>query len=121
MAFTIKKGDVIPLDTLKSGEGAKGVWAFVTVKADKGFDKIQLWCANAEEARYFTGEATIKDIRSVSISHTQSKDKTQWYTNYSADVVLDGKNGRKATADKGLNTFDDFMKIPDDDSGLPFA
>ncbi len=120
MAFSIKKGDEISLDEMKSGEGAKGVWAFVTVKAEKGFDKIQLWAVNAEEARYFTGTAKVKDILSVSISHTQSKDKSRWYDNYSANVILDGKNGRKATADKGLNTFDDFMKIPEDD-GLPFV
>lgn len=120
MAFKVEKGQAVSLAEARSGDGAKGVWMFVPVKAEKGYDQIQLWAVNAEEARYFTGTATVKEIVSVSISHTQSKDKTKWFTNYSANVVLDGKNGHKETANKGLTAFDDFMQIPDDDSGLPF-
>ena len=120
MAFKVEKGQTVSLAEAKSGEGQKGIWMFVPVKAEKGYDRITLWVNNAEEARYFTGEAKIKDITAVSISHTQSKDKTKWYDQYSANVTLDGRNGNRETANKGLNTFDDFMSIPDDDGGLPF-
>lgn len=121
MAFKVEKGQSISLADMKSGEGSKGVWCLIPVKAERGYDAIDVWAVNAEEARYFTGEATIKDIRSVSISNTQSKDKTKWFKHYAINAVLDGKNGRKETATKGLNTFDDFLQIPNDDSGLPFA
>ena len=120
MAFKVEKGQTVSLAEAKSGESSRGVWMFVPVKADKGYDRITLWVSNCEEARYFTGEAKVKDILSVSISKTQSRDKTQWFTQYNAEVILDGKNGNKETADRGLNTFDSFMDIPDDDGGLPF-
>ena len=120
MAFSVKKGDEISLAEMKSGEGAKGVWAMIPVKSEKSKDRITCWAENAEEARYFTGKARIKDITSVSISHTKSNDNTTWYTNYSFSAVLDGRNERKSTATKGLNTFDDFLSVPDGDDGLPF-
>lgn len=120
MAFKVEKGQTVSLAEAKSGDGSHGVWMFVPVKAEKGYDQIQLWVNNAEEARYFTGSATIKDITSVSISNTQSKDKTKWFKNFAANVTLDGKNGNRETANKGLNTFDDFLSIPDGDDGLPF-
>lgn len=119
MAFKVEKGQTVSLSEAKSGEGQRGIWMFVPVKAEKGYDRITLWVNNAEEARYFTGEATIKDITGVSISHTQSKDKTKWYDQYAANVTLDGKNGNRETANKGLSAFDDFMQMPDGD-GLPF-
>ena len=112
----------VSLAEAKSGESSKGIWMFVPVKAEKGYDRITLWVRNSEEARYFTGEAKVKEILSVSITKTQSRDKSQWYTQYNADVILDGKNGNKETANKGLNAFDTFMEIPkDNDDFLPFA
>ena len=119
MAFKVEKGQTVSLAEARHGDGSHGIWMFVPVKAERGYDQIQLWVNNAEEARYFTGTATIKDITAVSISNTQSKDKTKWFKNFSANVTLDGKNGNRETASKGLNTFDDFMAIPDGD-GLPF-
>lgn len=119
MAFKVEKGQSISLSEARNGEGQRGLWMFVPVKAEKGYDSITLWVENAEEARYFTGTAVIKDILNVSINNTQSKDKTKWYKQYCASVILDGRNGNKETANKGLSTFDSFMEIPDD-GALPF-
>lgn len=117
--FKVEKGQEISLAEAKSGESSKGIWMFVPVKAERGYDSVTLWVANAEEARYFTGNAKVKEILNVSINNTQNKDKTKWFKQFCASVILDGKNERKATANKGLSAFDEFLSIPEDDS-LPF-
>ena len=119
MAVKLTKGMEVSLAEAKSGEGQKGIWMMIPIKAEKGFDRINCWVANAEEARYYTGTAKIKEILDVSITNTQSKDKTKWYQQYGVSVILDGKNGNREKVNKGLSAFDEFLQIPEDDS-LPF-
>lgn len=84
----VKKGDLIVC--AKTGESRNGTWAYAEVKAEKGFDAMKLWFANADGAQ--EGKSyEVDEIVAVkkSARKYKAKDGTEkWVDEYSANVKV---------------------------------
>lgn len=87
MAVSVKVGEVYPAKEMKSGMGKKGAWALLTVKAEKGYDKIDIWAMNPEEVKGATAVKVVS-IGSAQISNQKSPDGTKWFTHYAVNAKL---------------------------------
>lgn len=87
MAVAVKTGEIYPAKTLKSGMGKKGAWALLKVKAEKGYDEIDIWATNAEELKN-PQAVKVVSIDSAQITNQKSPDGTKWYTHYSINAKL---------------------------------
>lgn len=87
MGVKVVKGETYPAKNLKSGIGKKGAWALLSVKAEKGYDKIDIWASNPEDVK---GASAVKviDIEDVQITNQRSQDGTKWFTHYSVSAKL---------------------------------
>ena len=82
----LKVGQEIPVTTAVKGKSNKGAYFKAEVKADRGYDKIQVWATNPDEAANIIGMAKIAEIKSVKLSAHQYKDK--WYPDYMINAKL---------------------------------
>lgn len=110
MSVKIEKGAEIPVAGASKGNGSRGPYFKVIVKAEKGYDKIQVWAANPSEAINITGMARVAEIKSARKSAHEYNGK--WYD----DVIVE------AVLAQGTMTDPDFM-MPEavDDAELPFG
>lgn len=110
----IKKGDVISTTEGKSGEGKNGKYAMIPVKAEKGYDKITVWCANADNFDISDKPSVrVADIISVKRSKRQYNDK--WYENVDVNCVLE------AVEEVSFGNEDTKGTVMNDDEDLPFV
>ena len=112
MAVAVKVGEIYPAKTLKSGMGKKGAWALLKVKAEKGYDEIDIWATNAEELKN-PGAVKEVGIESAQITNQRSQDGTKWYTHYSVNAKLEAiaghsEGGEWVTPEEDL---DDIFKL----------
>ena len=103
MAVSVKVGDVYP--DIKVGVGAKGAWGNVTVKAEKGSDRITVWFSNAVDIPEGTFAVQIDEILEVKQSAHQ----------YNGNWIKDYMVNAKVHAVEGGATPIDLT-----DEGLPF-
>ena len=82
----VKEGMTVSLADAKSGNGGHGPYFLVNVKADKGYDKIQIWATNAPEAAELKDAAVVKKIKSAKLGAHQYNGK--WYNDYSVSAEL---------------------------------
>lgn len=89
MAVKIANGEIIS-GKVRSGESAKGEWAFTVAKAEKGYDQISIWATNPQDVQ---GASAVKivSIESASITNQRKEgaEGTKWYTNYSVTAKLE--------------------------------
>lgn len=112
MAVAVKVGEIYPAKTLKSGMGKKGAWALLKVKAEKGYDEIDIWATNAEELKN-PQAVKVVGIESAQITNQRSQDGTRWYTHYSVNAKLEAiaghsEGGEWVTPEEDL---DDIFKL----------
>ena len=106
----VKEGMIIDFSGAKTGNGSRGPYAKVEVKAEKGYDKIQVWAANPEDAQNIRGTAKVGKIKSAKVSAHQYEGK--WYTDFMVNAELFQGEVRQVT----YEPVD--MSISDDE--LPF-
>lgn len=105
----IKVGQEFPVTNAVKGKSNKGEYFKADVKADRGYDKIQVWATNPAEAMNITGMAKVAEIHSTKLSAHQYNGK--WYPDYTVNAKLV----------QGATEVPDFMDaIPVDDTDLPF-
>lgn len=90
----LKKGML--LIDIKKGEGKSGSWALCKVKAEKGYDSIDVWCANPEDV----GNEPMKLGEIISVKKTARKYEKdgveKWADVYSVNArfeIADSMNG----------------------------
>ena len=86
MAVTIKKGDIIVGDSVRTGTSAKGSYFMCRVKADKGNGKITIW--NNDGFNCSDGDQ-IRIVEIESCSHSSRKYQEKWYEETSAVCKLE--------------------------------
>lgn len=82
----LRAGGEIPVAGAVKGTSNKGEYFKITVKAEKGYDRIDVWAINPKEAMEITGMAKVAGIASVKIGAHQYNGK--WYTDYSVEARL---------------------------------
>ena len=87
MAIAIKPGEIYECPDMRFGESSKGDWAFFSVNAKKGYDKIKVFASNPTTVR------DAKAVKVVSIDHAELKsrldERTQkWYKDYVVTCTL---------------------------------
>lgn len=118
MAVNVKPSEVYACTDLRSGDSQRGAWAFFKVKAQKGYDTINIWATNPDAIKGAQAAKVIR-IDNVELKARLNEKNGQWYKDFnvtctleraSADAVTvkEGKSGRPAKSD------DDFLTIPDD-------
>ena len=106
----IKVGNEIPVAGAVKGTSNKGEYFKVGVKAQKGYDRIDVWATNPKEAMNITGMAKVAAIASVKLGAHQYNGK--WYSDYIVNAKLA----------QGAAEAQDFMMPEEvDDAELPFA
>lgn len=86
----VKIGTKIPKDALKSGTTKEGkLWLVGTVKAEKGYDQIDVWAVNPEVG--VDSEVEITSINAVKKSARKYTDKDgneKWADVYAVNAFL---------------------------------
>lgn len=95
MGLTVKVGEVYT--EIKRGTSAKGEYAYVTAKAEKGSDKISVFFANPEDVPEDAYAVSIDEIQDVTVSSKQYNGN--WYKNISI-------NAKVSAVDGGANPID---------------
>lgn len=95
MAVTVKKGEIYPAKEMKSGVGKRGEWALLSVKAEKGYDKIDIWATNPADVKG-AGAVKIVDFEAASITNQKKEtpEGIKWYIHYSVNAKLEPVTGR---------------------------
>ena len=88
MAITIKPGEIYECEDMHFGESAKGDWAFFSVKAKKGYDRIKIFAKNPNAVR------DAKAVKVISIENVELKsrldERTQkWFKDYTVTATLE--------------------------------
>lgn len=110
MSIEIKVGREFPVAGAKFGNSSRGEYYKVDVKAEKGWDKIQVWATNPKDAKDIIGNAKVTKIAGVKLGAHLYNGK--WYTDYTVDAEL--AQGNQETV-----MFEQVELGGDDD--LPFA
>ena len=110
MSVKVVKGETYPAKGMKSGIGKKGAWALLSVKAEKGYDKIDIWASNPEDVKDASA-VKILDIEDVAITNQRSQDGTKWFTHYSVSAKLAPVAGRSKGGDEWVSAEDDLEDI----------
>ena len=131
MAVKINVGDIIDTSAAKFGTRKDGSsWGFVSVNAEKGYDKITAWFVNPEAAQ---GRARVEvaQISGAKIGNRKYTDKSgaeKWATDYSVDITVKAAGAQQVPPQQQKapnfdaymgNSFMDLSQV--DDPGLPFA
>ena len=82
----VRAGNEIPVSGAVKGTSNKGEYFKVIVKAEKGYDKIDVWATNPKEAMGIVGMAKIAGIASAKVTAHQYNGK--WYTDYVVEAKL---------------------------------
>lgn len=104
----ISVGKEIPVVNAKFGSSSRGDYFKVPVKAERGYDKIDVWATNPKEANDIVGMAKVESIKSVKLGAHQYNNK--WYTDYTVNAKLVQGNPEAA--------FEQAEPVEDDE--LPF-
>ena len=126
----VSVGDVIEVGNAKFGTRQNGqTWGFVSVQAEKGYDRITVWFTNPDEAK---GRARVEivaihQVKLGSRKYTDKSGQEKWTNEYSVDASIKGAGAQQVqnkapNFDSYMNGFMDLGKADDvDDPGLPFA
>ena len=126
----VSVGDVLNLADARYGTRAKdgGKWGFCNVKAETGYDKIQVWFQNPEVAE---GKQAVEvvAIMGVKLSNRKYKGKDgqdKWGVDYSVEVTVQPTGADNAYSQNSAPNFSQYMgefvdleKV--EDPNLPFA
>lgn len=113
----VKVGTVLDLTKARTGNGKYGDWMKVEVKAEKGYDRIDVWVTNAEEAKKFKVAGEITEIQSVKLGSRQYQDK--WYPEYSINAKLkQAAQGAVNAVEAPMDLFASMDAV--DEAELPF-
>lgn len=112
----LKIGDVISVAEAKKGTSDHGPWMLVPVKAERGFDKVTVWAANAKDAQEIVGYAKVLTMDDAKISGRKVGDK--WYSDFSVRCTLAQADSTGNTDGKDVYTVSDILEETDDE--LPF-
>ena len=87
MAVTVKAGETYPAKDFRTGRGAKGAWALFKVKAEKGYDTINIWATNPEGLENAAG-LKVKRIETVELKARLDEKTNRWYRDYNITAEL---------------------------------
>lgn len=88
MSVTVKPGEVYECNDMRFGESSKGDWAFFSVNAKKGYDKIKIFAKNPTAVR------DAKAVKVMSIENVELKSRLdersgKWFKDYTVTAVLE--------------------------------
>lgn len=115
MAVTIKVGETYPCADMRSGEGAKGAWAFFPVRAKKGYDKIKVWASNPGEIRN-AAAVQIVSIDAVEMKAYQNNQTQKWEKDYTCTCTL-----KQVETNKGNQGATNFTPTSEDELNALFG
>lgn len=86
----VKIGTKIPKDALKSGVTKDGKkWLVGAVKADKGYDQIDVWAVNPEVGTDSEVEVvSINAVKKSARKYTDKEGNEKWADVYSINAIL---------------------------------
>lgn len=87
MSVVVKAGETYPAKDFRTGTGAKGAWALFKVKAEKGYDTINIWASNPEGLANAAG-LKIKRIEAVEVKSRLDEKTNRWYKDYNVTAEL---------------------------------
>ena len=105
----IKVGGIYECADMKHGQGQKGEWALIKVKAKRGYDSVNLWASNAGS---IIGATAVKvlEIQNTKLSSREKDGK--WYKDYSVTAKLErAESGRQGA---GSSSEDGFLPSAED-------
>ena len=109
----IKKGQIITVsEKARSGEGQNGKYIMIPVEAEKGYDKITVWAANASDFD-ISGKGSVRVREILSVKKSKRKYQEKFYDNYDCNCTLE------AVEDVAFG--DDRESVISDDEDLPFV
>ena len=110
----VKKGQLIDVGHARTGTSQRGPWFKLEVKADRGYDRINVWATNFDEANAIRNTAVVAEIESARITAKQYQGK--WYTEYNIDAVLKQGQGVAVQQQTDFGIAQDAVN----DTDLPF-
>ena len=107
MATTIKIGDIITAQNVRTGTSARGPYCMLKV-GEKANDRITVWAQSGFEC---SEGAQVRIAEIVSFRRSNRKYNEQWYPDISAECVLEVVGSQQK--------FSGFSPVQDEDE-LPF-
>lgn len=101
----IKAGDTITAESVHRGEGGKGPYCMLVVKAEKGKDKITVWARDGQMALADGDSVKVNSI--VSVKKSARKYKEQWYDTFDIVANLQVMEKGRASSYKDVDETDD--------------
>lgn len=101
MSINIKVGEVYECADFRSGESAKGKWAFFKVKAKKGFDAVNVWASNPQSIPNATA-VKVLSIDNVELKSRLDERSQKWYKDYNVTATLERAESARQGAGSGF-------------------
>lgn len=98
MSIKLKAGEVYPCPDMRRGESDKGAWAFFKLKAEKGYDFMNVWASNPEDIKGAKA-VRIAKVNQVELKARFDERSQKWFRDLNVTCTLE-----KAAEDGG-----DFM------------
>lgn len=111
MSVKVKVGETYECPELRSGEGAKGAWAFFRLKAAKGYDTINVWASNPLNVKS-AAAVKVLSIDQVELKSRLDEKSQKWYKDYNVTCTLERTEISRQGAGSGfVDTEEDINKL----------
>ena len=107
----VKEGEIIKSKKIRKGVSAKGEYFLIEKKAEKGYDKINVWASNPGDVQNASAVKVVK-VEQVRFAHKQNPNSGQWTPEVSVTAQLTAVEVEETDNKDAVNDY--WMKAPDD-------